>query len=133
MNAFLEVCTQICGRTREGATKSVGVSREVLGREVRLECILKGLGEAEKRVESMPSIKHRAGKPSEFRETQVVQSVIYSSEGGRRVTGGKKKVERRLEKRVRASHEGRDVFVENLVFITLNIEVGAECGHICLL
>lgn len=91
MNAFLEVCTQICVRTREGATKSVGVSREVLGREVRLECILKGLGEAEKRVESMPSIKHGAGKPSEFRETQVVQSVIYSSEGGRRVTRGKKK------------------------------------------
>lgn len=61
----------------------LGVSKEVVGEEVTLECILKGLGQTEKRVESMPHIRHEAGKPIEFREPQVVQSVIYSSEGGR--------------------------------------------------
>lgn len=35
-------------------------------------------------------------------------------------------------KRGSASHEGRDVFVENLVF-TMNTEVGAELDQICLL
>lgn len=61
----------------------LGTSKEVVGEEAMLACILKGLGQTEKRVESMPSIRSGAGKPSEFREAQVVQSAIYSSEGGR--------------------------------------------------
>lgn len=43
---------------------------KALGDEVALECILKDLGQAEKRVESMPSIRHGDEKPSEFRESQ---------------------------------------------------------------
>lgn len=35
-------------------------------------------------------------------------------------------------KRCSASHEGRDVVFENLVF-TMSIEVGAELDQICLL
>lgn len=57
---------------------------------------------------------------------KVLQSVTYSSEGGRT------KSDWREDWRGRSSHEGRDVFVEKLAF-TLNIEVGAELDQICLL
>ena len=50
-----------------------------------MECMLEGVGQAEKRVKSLLSTRHIVrGKSSEFREPQVVQSRIYSSEGGRR-------------------------------------------------
>lgn len=44
---------------------------------------LKGFRSDREESRNMPRIRHEAGKPSEFRELQVVQSVIYSSEGGR--------------------------------------------------
>lgn len=46
------------------------VSREILGEEMIFECILKSLGQAEKKGESMPNIRHRDKKSSEFREQQ---------------------------------------------------------------
>lgn len=49
-----------------------------------MKCIFKGIGQTEKKVKSMPSIRWSGGgKPHEFREPQVIQSVIHSSEIGK--------------------------------------------------
>lgn len=46
--------------------------------------MLKGLGEAEKRVKNLVSTRQSEGEFGEFKELQIVQSIIYSSESGRR-------------------------------------------------
>lgn len=48
------------------------------------ECILKSFSQAEKKGESMPNIGTGIRNLVSSRNNKVVQSVIYSSEGGRR-------------------------------------------------
>lgn len=85
INAVLEVCAKNHGEQEKVQLNLLGVSREVLGDGVTFEVYVKGFRPG--REESKKLAKHKAqyeGKFGEFKEPKRVQSIICSSEGGRR-------------------------------------------------